>query len=183
VGRLCEQKGQLLLVEAMARLRAEGVPFELVLAGDGELRSDVERLVQFHGLQAQVRITGWVDSDNVRDEILAARALVLPSFAEGLPVVIMEAMALGRPVVSTFIAGIPELVLSRQTGWLVPAGDVDALVGALREVLETAPAVLDEMGQRGRHRVLAQHDIDREAAVLATLFRSATAGKVGGDAP
>lgn len=170
VGRLCEQKGQLLLIEAMGRLAAEGLACELVLAGDGELRAEVERLIDAHGLRSSVRITGWVGSERVREEIQAARALVLPSFAEGLPVVIMEAMALGRPVISTYIAGIPELVVPGESGWLVPAGDVDALVWAMRTVLEAEPAALDALGQRGRARVLARHDVDLAAARLAGLL-------------
>jgi glycosyltransferase involved in cell wall biosynthesis len=171
VGRLCEQKGQLVLIEAMGRLAAEGLACELVLAGDGELRAEVERLIDAHGLRSSVRITGWVGSERVREEIQAARALVLPSFAEGLPVVIMEAMALGRPVISTYIAGIPELVVPGESGWLVPAGDVDALVWAMRTVLEAEPAALDALGQRGRARVLARHDVDLAAAKLVAMFR------------
>ena len=122
VGRLSEQKGQLLLLEAARILAAQSVAFEIVLAGDGELREEIEALIAQHGLEAQVRITGWISSAQVREEILAARALVLPSFAEGLPVVIMEAMALRRPVLTTYVAGIPELVLQGENGWLFPAG-------------------------------------------------------------
>ena len=96
VGRLCEQKGQLLLVEAASRLAASGAEFEVVLAGDGEMRAEVDALIARHGLETKVRITGWISGSQVRDEILAARALVLPSFAEGLPVVLMEAMALAK---------------------------------------------------------------------------------------
>ena len=173
VGRLCEQKGQLLLVEAAARLHREGVPFELVLAGDGEMRAAIETCVREHGLERSVRITGWVDSARVRAEILAARALVLPSFAEGLPVVIMEAMALRRPVISTCVAGIPELVEHGRTGWLVAAGDLDDLCRAMQECLGAAPADLLRMGEAGRARVLERHDVDREAARLARLFAAA----------
>ena len=86
-----------------------------------------KHLIARYELQNVVRITGWISSDQVREEILAARALVLPSFAEGLPVVIMEAMALRRPVISTYVAGIPELIHPGEHGWLVPAGDVEAL--------------------------------------------------------
>ena len=170
VGRLCEQKGQFLLLEAVARLAREAVPVELVLAGDGELRGDLERLIAARGMAGFVSITGWVDSKRVRDEILSARALVLPSFAEGLPVVIMEAMALGRPVVSTYVAGIPELVIPGETGWLVPAGDADALAEVLREALRTDAASLAEMGKRGRERVLQRHDADHEANKLRNMF-------------
>lgn len=170
VGRICEQKGQLLLVRAVARLAARGIPFRLVLAGDGEMRPEVEALIAAHGLQAQVSITGWIDSARVRSEIQAARALVLPSFAEGLPVVLMEAMALRRPVVSTYIAGIPELVRPGQDGWLVPAGDVEALTETLAELLAAPESTLRRMGESARERVLSRHDIDTEAAKLRALL-------------
>lgn len=172
VGRLCEQKGQLLLVSAIDRLVRKGSEIELVLAGDGEMRAELELLIAQCGLQDRVRITGEICSDQVRAEILAARALVLPSFAEGLPVVIMEAMALRRPILSTYVAGIPELVRPGQDGWLFPAGDVDALAAVLEEFLATPVAVLESMGEAGYQRVLERHSIDIEAAKLARLFRA-----------
>jgi colanic acid/amylovoran biosynthesis glycosyltransferase len=175
VGRLCEQKGQLLLVEAAARVIRHGVPLQLVLAGDGEMRAEIEAAIDALGVRDHVRITGWIGSEQVRDEIVSARALVLPSFAEGLPVVIMEAMALRRPVISTFVAGIPELVRSGENGWLFPAGDIDALVAAIEACLATPPEVLARMADAAQQRVLARHDIDIEAAKLAALFaRSST---------
>jgi glycosyltransferase involved in cell wall biosynthesis len=173
VGRLCEQKGQLLLLEAAQRLAAQGTDFELVLVGDGELRSDVEALVNHHNLQTMVRITGWTSGEQVRQEILAARALVLPSFAEGLPVVIMEAMALRRPVISTFVAGIPELVQSGEHGWLVPAGDVEALAGAMKACLDAPVDVLKRMGQAAHKRALARHNVNKQAERLAEVFQAA----------
>lgn len=173
VGRLCEQKGQLLLIEAASRLAGQGMDFELVLAGDGEMRGDIEARIAHHMLQKHVRITGWIGTSQVCDEILAARALVLPSFAEGLPVVLMEAMALRRPVISTYVAGIPELVNPGKHGWLVPAGDVEALIGTMRVCLEAPPELLARMGHAAHEHVLAQHDVDKEASKLATLFRGA----------
>jgi colanic acid/amylovoran biosynthesis glycosyltransferase len=170
VGRLSEQKGQLLLVDAARQLRDRGTKFELVLAGDGDMRPELERLIAQHGLQKEVRITGWIDSDQVRDEILAARALVLPSFAEGLPVVIMEAMALRRPIISTFVAGIPELVVPGEHGWLVPAGDTGALAAAMQACLDADADAMARMGSAAQARVLERHDADREAAKLADLF-------------
>jgi glycosyltransferase involved in cell wall biosynthesis len=172
VGRLCEQKAQLLIVEAARRLAESGVSFELVLAGDGELREMIEATIACFGLESCVRITGWISGSEVRTEVLAARALVLPSFAEGLPVVIMEAMALCRPVISTYVAGIPELVNNRDNGWLVPAGDVDALVEAIRQCLDTPAAVLDQMGVASRHKVMLLHDVEASARQLAELFRN-----------
>jgi colanic acid/amylovoran biosynthesis glycosyltransferase len=97
VGRLCEQKGQMLLLSAAREMARRGEDFELVLAGDGEMRPELERLIDDYGLRDRVRITGWVSGEQVRELLLQARALILPSFAEGLPVVIMEAMALARP--------------------------------------------------------------------------------------
>lgn len=178
VGRLCEQKGQLLLIEAAKRLRDQGIVFELVLAGDGEMRTEVERLLMQYKLQKQVRITGWISAEQVRAELLDARALVLPSFAEGLPVVIMEAMALARPVITTSIAGIPELVQHGEHGWLVVAGDTPALVSAMQQCLTSPPHALQVMGDAARLRVLQRHDVDTEAAKLAAHFRQFASGAV-----
>lgn len=173
VGRLCEQKGQLLLIDAARQLRDQGCHFELVLAGDGELRRELERLIHQGDMGGMVRITGWLSTEQVRDEILASRALVLPSFAEGLPVVLMEAMALRRPVISTYVAGIPELVRPGQHGWLIPAGDVQALVDAMRDCLSTDMKVLNQIGAAARARVVERHDVDTEARKLISLFKAA----------
>ncbi|HEY1381861.1 MAG TPA: glycosyltransferase [Gemmataceae bacterium] len=170
VGRLAEQKGQLLLLQALAQLAAEGVAFEAVLAGDGPLRPTLEAEIGRLQLTGRVRITGWLSGADVRREIDAARGLVLPSFAEGLPVVLMEALALGRPVVSTFVAGIPELVRDGVHGWLVPAGNVEELAAAVRELLCAPVERLAAMGKAGAARVAERHAIDREAEKLAELF-------------
>jgi glycosyltransferase involved in cell wall biosynthesis len=177
VGRLCEQKGQLLLIEAFRRLVEGGTDLTLTLAGDGELRPALEAMIREYRLEANVHITGWIGSHDVRGRILAARALVLPSFAEGLPVVIMEAMALRRPVISTFIAGIPELVSSGEHGWLVPPGDIEALVQAIQTSLDTPPADLKRMSDAAFEKVVQFHDVDTEAAKLAALFKASASGR------
>jgi glycosyltransferase involved in cell wall biosynthesis len=174
VGRLCEAKGQLLLVEAAARVVAAGHPLELVLAGDGPLRMELEASIRKHSLEKHIRITGWIGSSDVRREILAARALVLPSFAEGLPVVIMEAMALRRPVLTTYVAGIPELVRDGENGWLFPAGSVENLAAAMEDCLARPVEQLQVLGATGFERVLERHSIDNEAGKLAELFRAAS---------
>ncbi|WP_432798004.1 glycosyltransferase [Poriferisphaera sp. WC338] len=171
VGRLCEQKGQLLLMQAARRLKDEGHDFELILAGDGEMRLDVEELIERYRLQDHVTITGWVSSEQVVELIEQSRALVLPSFGEGLPVVIMEALALGRPVVSTYVAGIPELVHDCTNGFLVPAGNVVELTRAMRQCLELPSGRLEDMGRTGRKQVAEKHDASREARKLAGLFQ------------
>jgi colanic acid/amylovoran biosynthesis glycosyltransferase len=172
VGRLCEQKGQLLLLEALRKLRDREVDFHLVLAGDGEMRGELEQYIALHHLGSHVSITGWISSEQVRQELGAARIMVLASFAEGLPVVIMEAMALGRPVLSTSIAGIPELVRHGIDGWLIPAGDVDALSEALTHALATPETDLQKMGASARARVRERHSIDTEAIKLRHLFEA-----------
>jgi len=173
VGRLSEPKGQLLLLEAAKQLWDRGAVFDLVLAGDGEMRRDIEAMIARHELGERVRLTGWISSEQVRDEILASRALVLASFAEGLPVVIMESMALRRPVIATYVAGIPELVIPGEHGWLIPAGDIEALVNALQEVLEAPASKLLTMGQAAQARVISRHNIDKEAEKLQRLFQDA----------
>lgn len=170
VGRLGEQKGHLLLVLAVSQLVAEGEKFQLFLVGDGPLRTELENLITALNLQDHIIITGWANSTEVQQQIIAAKALVLPSFAEGLPVVIMEAMALGRPVISTYIAGIPELVQPGISGWLVPAGSLEDLVLAMRAALTTPVPRLAEMGQIAAKRVKENHDISIETGKLVQLF-------------
>jgi len=115
-----------------------------------------------------VSLPGWVDEARVRSELAAAHGFVMPSFAEGLPMVIMEAMAAARPVIATYIAGTPELVQDGKTGWMVPAGDADALAGALDDLAKATPQKLTKMGEAGRVRALARHDVAIEAAKLAS---------------
>ena len=122
IGRITEQKRAAILVQAAAQLRDRGTDFELVIVGDGPMRGEIERLIEQFQLKERVKITGYLSNQGVRDELLAARALILPSFAEGLPGVFFEALALGRPVVTTYIAGHPELIEERANGWLVPGG-------------------------------------------------------------
>jgi len=170
VGRLCEQKGQMVLLQAAAILAAEQIRFELVLVGDGPLRADIERYIVEQGLQDYVQLTGSLNGEQVREQLLQARAFVLPSFAEGLPVVIMEAFALRRPVISTYVAGIPELVENGVNGWLVPAGEIASLASALCEALQTSPEVLSRMGEAGYAAVQTRHAIAEEAGKLSALF-------------
>jgi colanic acid/amylovoran biosynthesis glycosyltransferase len=172
IGRLSEQKGHLLLLEAANLLAVEGLDFKLVFVGDGPLRSDIEKQIAQFNLQKHIEITGWASSDQVREQLLASRAMVLPSFAEGLPVVIMEALALNRPVISTYVAGIPELVEPGVCGWLVPPGSAETLAIAMRAALEAPLEQLEEMGKAGAERVAQQHNVDLEAKKLVALFES-----------
>jgi glycosyltransferase involved in cell wall biosynthesis len=178
VARLVRLKGHAILLEAASLLAAEGVRFELVLAGDGPYRARIVEMIRARGLEDRVKVAGMMSAAQVREAIQRARAMVLPSLSEGLPVVIMEALALGRPVVATAISGIPELVEPGSTGWLVPAGSAEPLARALRQALEAPAARLEEMGRRGASRVARRHDARREAAKLVELVR--TAGRATG---
>ncbi len=171
IGRLSEQKGHLLLIEAAGQLAAEGLAFKLILVGDGELRTQIEAMIAQLGLQNHIEITGWASNPEVQQQLLASRAMVLPSFAEGLPVVIMEALALSRPVISTYVAGIPELVEPGTCGWLVPPGSLEALTEAMRTALQTPVEKLEQMGRVGAERVAQQHNAAIEGSKLAALFR------------
>ncbi|MEX0304284.1 MAG: glycosyltransferase [Leisingera sp.] len=173
IGRFVEQKGQMVLVGAMAQLVQELPDLHLSLIGDGEMRLDLEAAIRECGLEDHITLTGWLSEEGVRSELAQCHALVMPSFAEGLPMVVMEAMAAARPVIATYIAGTPELVVPEQTGWLVPAGDETALAEAVRALAAAPWQDLQAMGHAGRERVLDRHDSAAEAAKLAAHFREA----------
>ncbi|WP_107667790.1 glycosyltransferase [Cyanothece sp. BG0011] len=172
VGRLSEQKGQYLLIEAASKLVSQGYDFKLFLVGDGDLRQPIEEAINHFNLKDTVEITGWATQAEVQKYILQSQVMVLPSFAEGLPVVIMESLALGRPVISTYIAGIPELVIPGESGWLVPAGSVEALVNTMKTVLDTPISELENMGKNGVKMVKDNHNVTQEAEKLKLLFQS-----------
>jgi glycosyltransferase involved in cell wall biosynthesis len=173
VGRFCKEKAQHVLIEALAALRRGGRDVEAVLVGDGPTRPEIEALVRARGLSDRVRFTGWLSGDAVRAEMRAGRALVVSSFAENLPVVVLEAMAERRPVVGTWIAGMPEIVAPGRTGWLAPAGSVDGLAEGMAACLDLPDGELAAMGERCRAAVRERHDIHAEARKLLGLFQAA----------
>jgi glycosyltransferase involved in cell wall biosynthesis len=170
VGRLCEQKGQLTLIEAAARLRKSGRDFHLTLVGDGEMRGEIEAAIRKFDLQDRITLAGWKTPTEVRALIEQSRVFVLPSYAEGLPVSIMEAMLVERPVISTYVAGIPELVRPGENGWLAPAGDADALAEAMGAAVDASISDIRAMGRRAHQLAFARHDIDAAAGVIAAAF-------------
>ena len=157
IGRLATQKAHVILIEAFQKLIASGRDAKLILVGDGELRPVIEEKIKAYALEDYVHITGYVSDQEVRRYIKMSRALVLPSFAEGLPMVIMESFAVGRPVITTYIAGIPELVEPNKNGWLVPAGNVTKLTDAMIDALDTPIDRLSEMAEMGRNSTFQQH--------------------------
>ncbi len=171
IGRLCHQKAQTLIPDAIEPLVAGFPDLKVILVGDGETRGEIEDKIAKKGLGAHFDLVGWRSNEEVRSILRGARAMLLPSFAEGLPVSIMEAFALGKPVISTYIAGIPELV-DGSCGWIVPAGDIEALTAALKDCLVTRESELRKMGEIGRSRVEARHDIRRSATILRDCFQA-----------
>lgn len=170
IGRLGGEKAQPLIVQAAANLRDQGRQFEVIIIGDGELRRHLEGMIADLRLESYVKLVGWKSGDEVKQELLRSRALLLPSFAEGLPVVIMEAFALARPVITTKIAGISELVVDGENGWLLPSGNLDSIVRAMGEALDTSAEELSAMGARGREAVRAKHNAASEGKKLAKLL-------------
>ena len=157
VARLSAQKGLPLLIAACDQLRSAGEKFSVAIIGDGELRPELEADIRHRKLDDVIALPGVQSSAEIREQLLGARAVVLPSFAEGLPVVIMEALALSRPVIATAVAGIPELV-DKECGWLIPPGSVEALAQAMTAALRTPSAELTSKGAVGRERVRRMHD-------------------------
>jgi colanic acid/amylovoran biosynthesis glycosyltransferase len=179
VARLSAQKGLPLLIAACERLRAAGERFTVTIIGDGDLRPMLEAEIRQRELDDYVTLVGVCTSSEIRDHLLNARAFVLPSFAEGLPVVLMEALATSRPVIATSVAGIPELV-DDGCGWLIPAGSDGALAEAMAEALGASPSELSSKGKVGRDRVRQMHDAGKNATLLldAILGRSANCAQL-----
>jgi colanic acid/amylovoran biosynthesis glycosyltransferase len=165
VARLSGQKGLPLLIAACDRLRGTGAVFTLTIIGDGELRGELEAEIATRKLGDRITLAGIRTSSEIREHLNRSRAFVLPSFAEGLPVVIMEALALSRPVITTAIAGIPELV-DAECGWVVPAGSEQALADAMSEALRASPEELARKGSVGKARVHQMHDAARNAGLV-----------------
>tara|TARA_R110002049_G_scaffold72490_2_gene187107 strand:+ start:124975 stop:126282 length:1308 start_codon:yes stop_codon:yes gene_type:complete len=170
VARLAEQKGLPILVRAAGELKRRGRHFHLSLIGDGQMKEEIKNLIQQNNVSSEVTILGWRSEEFVRNTIENSRALVLPSFAEGLPVVLMEAFALERPVITTQIAGIGELVRHIQNGWLIPAGDLQSLVLAMEAVLDASPADLHAMGKHGAKAVRERHVAANEGRRLGRMI-------------
>lgn len=182
IGRLVPEKGQAVLLEAVALLAGRGHLVDVTLAGDGALRADLEGRAERLGIAARVSFLGAVGQDSLRELYEAASIFCLPSFAEGVPVVLMEAMAMGLPVVSTRIAGIPELIEDGVGGLLVAPGRPEELADRLESLLSD-PSLRHELGAQGREAVLREFDAERSAAQLYELFAERLLGPVPARSP
>jgi glycosyltransferase involved in cell wall biosynthesis len=171
VGRLAPAKGQLLLVHACAELRRQGMVFELTLVGDGPDRARLEEAVRRHGLQPFVHFTGALNQAEVKRELARADVFVLPSLAEGIPVVLMEAMASGLPCVTCPVNGIPELVEHGQSGLLATPGCSESLAVQLARLIDD-PSLRYRLAVAGRAKVQQAFDGGRNVARLAAILRA-----------
>jgi glycosyltransferase involved in cell wall biosynthesis len=172
VGRLSAEKGFGILIEALACLKEKGTPQRLVLIGDGPLRGSLEEKARRAGVAELVEFTGELGPEEVRTHLDRADLFCLPSFSEGLPISIMEAMAVGVPVVTTWVAGIPELAEPGVTALTVPPARVDALASALGRLAEDVPLRV-RLAAAARKRVEDLHDQVRCGAVVAERFAAA----------
>jgi colanic acid/amylovoran biosynthesis glycosyltransferase len=170
VGRLSPEKGQIGLLEAFSAIQAQGIEAELVLVGDGPERSRIERKVHELGLAPAVTLRGRLDEETTLLEIATSDLLVLPSFMEGLPIVLIEAMALGVPVVATHVAGIPELVMDEREGLLFRPGDWRDLAQKITRLLRDGELRRD-LSKAARAKVEAEFEIGCAVGPLLARFQ------------
>jgi glycosyltransferase involved in cell wall biosynthesis len=174
-GRLAAEKGLPVLFESLRLLAQQGHDYELTLIGDGDERKSLEASARQLGIADRLVFAGFASQDGVRDHLLQSDIFILPSFAEGVPVSLMEAMACGVPVIATQVGGIAELIESGETGLLVPASDAIALRDAIARYLNDY-GLREKVSRQGREKVMADFNLDKEVDKLAQLFRSHAGG-------
>lgn len=168
LGRLTEQKGFAYLLEAFARVRSKIANARLVIAGEGELRSALEKKSAALGLSGSVHFLGWrSDAISIMADI---HVLAAPSLWEGFGLVTLEAMAASKPIVASRAGALPEIIVDEETGLLVPPADADALAAALTAVLDDAGRAA-AMGRRGRARLEREFTVQRMAQQHAAVYR------------
>ena len=177
VGRLSSAKAQILIVQACAQLRDEGLDFALTMVGDGPDRSRIEQAIARLKLERHVHLTGSLNQQAVRAHFARADIFVLASLAEGIPVVLMEAMSSGVPCVSTPVNGIPELIQHECTGLLATPGDVPSLTAQLRRLIQE-PELRRTLAEAAHAKVLADFDLNRNVAKLGRIFTGFVAGRI-----
>jgi colanic acid/amylovoran biosynthesis glycosyltransferase len=169
VARLAPVKAQLILLAAFDCVVREGRNVQLRLVGDGRDREALEQEVIRRGLSGKVTFEGWLNQEQVQAAYKEADLFVLASFAEGVPVVLMEAMAVEIPCVATWVAGVPELIRDEVDGLLVPPSDETALAAAIARLVDD-PSLRRRLGQEARQHVLREYDLVRNAGHLANIF-------------
>ncbi len=170
VGRLTPAKGQHILIDAMERLLQAGRNIRLRIVGDGPDRASLERHVHRLGRQRDIIFEGAVNQDRIRDLYARAHIFSMPSFAEGIPVVLMESMAMEIPCVTTRITGIPELICDGIDGLLVAPSSVEELAAALERLMDD-PDLRRTLGENGRKRVVEDYDLSKNVERLGDIFQ------------
>jgi len=171
VGRLDVEKGIPILFASMDILQKQGYDLKLVVLGDGRDRQFLESMAEQMGLSGNVDFRGFVGQDVISDELSTSDVFVLPSFAEGIPVSLMEAMATGIPVIATNVGGVSELVVNHETGLIVPASDEVSLTNAIARYVDQ-PEFYQETAKKARVKVTEGFNIEKQVDELASLFRS-----------
>ena len=179
VARLVPIKGHLVLLAALSNLARKGKNFQLRLVGDGPLREQLRRKAEHLGLGPLILFEGNVPQSRVRTLCETADAFVLPSFAEGVPIALMEAMAMELPCIATFVGGIPELIRHEVDGILVMPSDKQGLALSIERLISD-PELCRRLGASGRSRIIEHYNLDRNVECLASVFTSRLehAGKV-----
>jgi colanic acid/amylovoran biosynthesis glycosyltransferase len=170
VGRLAPVKAQHMLIEAVSLLRDRGRSVLLTLVGEGPDRKALERLIAKRGLSGTVQLSGACNHDKVADFYQTSDAFILASFAEGVPVVLMEAMAMELPCIATWVMGIPELIDHGVDGLLVPPADPIALADAVERLMKD-PELTRRIGAAGRIKIRSNYDLERNTESLIATFR------------
>ena len=177
VGRLATTKGLPILFEALVNLRSSQEGLSLTIVGDGPDRRALEEMAIRLGVEKMIRFVGYQSQEEVRERLRQTDVFVLPSFAEGVPVVLMEAMAAGVPVVGTRVAGTNELVEEGVSGFLVPPGDAVSLTARIAQLLDDVE-LRSRLGAAARTKVEKEFDVHREAAWLWRVMTAALEGKL-----
>lgn len=177
VGRLSPEKGHGVLLEAVSKLSKSGVPVAVEFIGDGPFRDEIRSLAVKLGIERSVLLAGELLPDEVACRLADADIFCMASFAEGLPISIMEAMAVGVPVVTTWIGGIPELAVNEVTALTVPPGNSDALAAAIKRLI-TDPALGERLSAAARTAVEQLHSQESNGALLAEVLKTYSSSPV-----
>lgn len=168
LGRLGERKGTYDLLSSIKKLKESGVTGKFYFAGDGEIEQ-VKQLIKEYEIEEMVTVLGWVNSKQINDLLKQVDFLVLPSYNEGLPMAILEAMNFGLPIISTYVGGIPEVITNSDNGYLITPGEIDELTKALTSLINNAD-LRTEMGMKNRNIILERFDIQSLMNNLSNIY-------------
>ncbi len=174
VGRLAGEKGVPVLLQSLVKLKNQGLQFHLTLYGDGADRKLLEQLVSSHGLNKYVTFAGFADQQTIRHALTNSDLFILPSFAEGVPVSLMESMAIGVPVIATYVGGVVELITPEHSGLVVSPSDIDGLSAAIKKYINDSEFRV-KVSQNARQKIEHDFNLQIELTKLEALFSGAEA--------